>query len=79
MVKALILVVVLCLLISCESAYEPASNTLNAESDGARYTHIAKMPEGVGVFRVIDHELNVVCYVMDGPQSESISCVPLGE
>ena len=34
---------------------------------------------GYGVFRFIDHEAGVVCWVYKGSEKGGISCLPLGE
>ena len=76
--KQLILILLVNLLVACNAYVEPAQQKI-PENESAQWTFLGRFPSSNGLYRYIDSESNVVCWLAEDEDGRGISCLPINQ
>lgn len=70
-------IIVLLVLVAC-SSLEPATQSV-PENESAQWTKLGGVPLANGLYRYVDSEAGVVCWLAERPKGAGLSCLPIEE
>lgn len=72
---ALVVFILILILIFALFGCEATTGSVDKETDDTLYVKLAKPPEGSGIFRIIDYDAKVACWIFES--RGGIYCLPL--